>query len=95
MTDEMNPNPPVEAGLEMFQDTMEEFLAAADVRVVYGEPIKHDDTIIIPIALPSERGVEAVAEGASFPGLWQWLSLRPRASGWNRWLTSRKSRWPV
>jgi len=50
MTDEMNPNPPVEAGLEVFQDTVEEFLAAADVRVVYGEPIQHDDTIIIPTA---------------------------------------------
>ena len=50
MTDEMNTNPPVEAGLEMFQDTMEEFLAAADVRVVYGEPIQHDDTMIIPTA---------------------------------------------
>lgn len=50
MTDEMNTNPPVEAGLEMFQDTMEEFLAAADVRVVYGEPIMHDDTMIIPTA---------------------------------------------
>jgi len=50
MTDEMNTNPPVEAGLEMFQDTMEEFLAAADVRVVYGEPILHADTMIIPTA---------------------------------------------
>jgi len=50
MTDEMNENQPVEAGLEMFQDTMEEFLAAADVRVVYGEPIQHDDTMIIPTA---------------------------------------------
>ncbi len=50
MTDEMKENPPIEAGLEMFQDTMEEFLAAADVRVVYGEPIQHDDTMIIPTA---------------------------------------------
>jgi len=50
MTDEMKENPPVEAGLEMYQDTMEEFLAAADVRVVYGEPIQHDDTMIIPTA---------------------------------------------
>ena len=50
MTEEMNENPPVEAGLEMYQDTMEEFLAAADVRVVYGEPIQHDDTMIIPTA---------------------------------------------
>ncbi len=50
MTDEMNENPSMGAGLEMYQDTMEEFLAAADVRVVYGEPIKHDDTLIIPTA---------------------------------------------
>jgi uncharacterized spore protein YtfJ len=50
MTEEMNSEQPTEAGLEMFQDTMEEFLAAADVRVVYGEPIQHDDTIIIPTA---------------------------------------------
>jgi uncharacterized spore protein YtfJ len=50
MTEEMNSEQPTEAGLEMFQDTMEEFLAAADVRVVYGEPIEHDDTIIIPTA---------------------------------------------
>lgn len=50
MTDEMNTNPPVEAGLEMYQNTIEEFLAAADVRVVYGEPIVHDDTMIIPAA---------------------------------------------
>jgi uncharacterized spore protein YtfJ len=50
MTDETKENPPVEAGLEMYQDTMEEFLAAADVRVVYGEPIQHDDTMIIPTA---------------------------------------------
>jgi uncharacterized spore protein YtfJ len=50
MTEEMNTEQSTEAGLEMFQDTMEEFLAAADVRVVYGEPIQHDDTIIIPTA---------------------------------------------
>lgn len=50
MTDEMKVDPPVEAGLEMYQSTMEEFLAAADVRVVYGEPIQHDDTMIIPTA---------------------------------------------
>jgi uncharacterized spore protein YtfJ len=50
MTDEINTNTPEESGLERFQDTMEEFLAAADVRVVYGEPIEHDDTMIIPTA---------------------------------------------
>ncbi len=50
MTDEIKENRPEEAGLEMYQETMEEFLAAADVRVVYGEPIQHDDTMIIPTA---------------------------------------------
>jgi uncharacterized spore protein YtfJ len=50
MTDEMKETKSTEAGLEMFQDTMEEFLAAADVRVVYGEPIQHEDTMIIPTA---------------------------------------------
>jgi uncharacterized spore protein YtfJ len=50
MTDETQENTPVEAGLERYQDTVQEFLAAADVRVVYGEPIQHDDTMIIPTA---------------------------------------------
>lgn len=50
MAEEMKSDTPVEAGLEMYQNTMEEFLAAADVRVVYGEPIQHDDTMIIPTA---------------------------------------------
>jgi uncharacterized spore protein YtfJ len=50
MTDETQENSPVEASFETYQDTIEEFLAAADVRVVYGEPIQHDDTIIIPTA---------------------------------------------
>lgn len=39
MTDEIIPSKPAEAGLEVIQNTMEEFLAASDVRVVYGEPI--------------------------------------------------------
>jgi hypothetical protein len=34
MTDEIIPSQPVQAGSEMYQATMEEFLAAADVRVV-------------------------------------------------------------
>jgi len=50
MTDEMETTSEVDSGLEMYQDTMEQFLAAADVRVVYGEPIQHDDTMIIPTA---------------------------------------------
>ena len=50
MTDELVSSQPAEAGSIVFQDTMEEFLATADVSVVYGEPIQHDDTIIIPTA---------------------------------------------
>jgi uncharacterized spore protein YtfJ len=50
MTDEMNVKQSGETGLEAFQGTIEEFLASADVGVVYGEPIQHEDTIIIPTA---------------------------------------------
>lgn len=50
MTDETNTTQTGDSGLDRFQETMEEFLAAADVRVVYGEPIQHDDTTIIPTA---------------------------------------------
>ena len=50
MTDEMSIPEPGEASLGVFQDTVDEFLAAADVSVVYGEPIQHDDTLIIPTA---------------------------------------------
>jgi uncharacterized spore protein YtfJ len=50
MADEMNTNITEESGLDVFQNTMEEFLAAADVQVVYGEPIEHEDTMIIPTA---------------------------------------------
>jgi uncharacterized spore protein YtfJ len=50
MTDEMVENQSVDAGLEMAQSTMEEFLATADVRAVYGEPIQHGETTIIPTA---------------------------------------------
>jgi uncharacterized spore protein YtfJ len=50
MTDEITINQPEDAGFEVFQDTVDEFLASADVNVVYGEPIEHDDTLIIPTA---------------------------------------------
>jgi uncharacterized spore protein YtfJ len=50
MTEEIIVNQPADNSLEMVQDTMEEFLAAADVRAVYGEPIQHGDTTIIPTA---------------------------------------------
>ena len=47
MTEEIIPSQPAETGLDVIQNTMEEFLATSDVRVVYGEPIQHDDTMII------------------------------------------------
>jgi len=50
MTDELEITQTEQSGLDAFQDTMEEFMAAADVRVVYGEPIQHEDTMIIPTA---------------------------------------------
>jgi uncharacterized spore protein YtfJ len=50
MTDEMIIDQPGDPGLDAFQDTMDEFLASADVSVVYGEPIQHEDTLIIPTA---------------------------------------------
>jgi uncharacterized spore protein YtfJ len=68
MTDEMNTTPPAEAGLEVFQNTVEEFLATADVRTVYGEPIEHGDTMIIPTA--------EVLSGLGF-GLGSWNGTIP------------------
>ncbi len=50
MADEMEITQPGDPAMEAYQETMEEFLAAADVRVVYGEPIMHEDTMIIPTA---------------------------------------------
>jgi uncharacterized spore protein YtfJ len=34
----------------MIQDTMEKFFAVADVKAVYGEPIREGDTTVIPTA---------------------------------------------
>ena len=50
MAKEMETTQPGDPSLEAYQETMEEFFAAADVRVVYGEPIMHEDTMIIPTA---------------------------------------------
>jgi uncharacterized spore protein YtfJ len=36
--------------LEMVSDTLERFLDTADVRHVYGDPIQHGDTVVIPTA---------------------------------------------
>lgn len=37
-------------GVRAVQDTMETFLEAASVDAVYGEPVLHGDTVIIPAA---------------------------------------------
>ncbi len=50
MSDEIVPSEQSIAALELMQNTMDEFLATADVHAVYGEPIVHDDTLIIPTA---------------------------------------------
>ena len=36
--------------IDMAQETMEAFIETADVSKVYGEPIKHEDTLILPAA---------------------------------------------
>ncbi|UCH59081.1 MAG: hypothetical protein JSV61_12805 [Anaerolineales bacterium] len=38
------------ANIEVIQGTLNNFLEAADVTAVYGEPIKNGDTLIIPTA---------------------------------------------
>lgn len=50
MSDEIVPSGQPMAALELMQNTMDEFLATADVHAVYGEPIEHGDTLIIPTA---------------------------------------------
>ena len=36
--------------IDMAQETMEAFIETADVSKVYGEPIVHEDTLILPAA---------------------------------------------
>jgi uncharacterized spore protein YtfJ len=38
------------SSLVIAQETMEQFLQSADVQAVYGEPVEHDGTLIIPTA---------------------------------------------
>lgn len=38
------------AEILVIQDTLDKFIATADVEVVYGEPIQHGDTVIVPTA---------------------------------------------
>jgi len=39
-----------ETSAQPLQETMEKFLSAADVRAVFGEPVEHGETLIIPTA---------------------------------------------
>jgi uncharacterized spore protein YtfJ len=50
MSDEIVPVEQPMAALDLIQNTMDEFLATADVHAVYGEPIEHGSTLIIPAA---------------------------------------------
>ena len=50
MSDEIVPVEQPKAALDLIQNTMDEFLATADVHAVYGEPIEHGSTLIIPAA---------------------------------------------
>ena len=46
--------------IDMAQETMEAFIETANVSKVYGEPIQHEDTLILPaaevLAVPIETG---------------------------------------
>ena len=50
MSDEIVSTERPQAALDLIQNTLEEFLVTADVHAVYGEPIEHGDTLIIPTA---------------------------------------------
>jgi uncharacterized spore protein YtfJ len=50
MSTEIVPNEEPMAALDLIQNAIDEFLATADVHAVYGEPIEHGDTLIIPTA---------------------------------------------
>ena len=50
MSDEIVSAERPQAALDLLQNTLEEFLVTADVHAVYGEPIEHGDTLIIPTA---------------------------------------------
>ncbi len=50
MSDETNLSAQTTMGTDSIQETMDKFLSAADVGAVYGRPIRHGETIIIPTA---------------------------------------------
>jgi uncharacterized spore protein YtfJ len=55
MTQESIPRPEdtkaqSDRSLSIVQDTMSQFLSAADVQAVYAEPVQHGDTTVIPCA---------------------------------------------
>jgi uncharacterized spore protein YtfJ len=77
-------SPNIDITLGTFQDTMDAFIATADVSAVYGEPIQHGNTLIIPAAevlngmgfgigfgggsSPSKEGKEDKGEGGGGGG---------------------------
>jgi uncharacterized spore protein YtfJ len=54
----------IEEAYPVIQQTMDKFLAAADVAAVYGELIEHDDIVILPTA--------EVLSVAGFGRRWGW-----------------------
>ena len=77
MSDEIVSSEQPVAAMELIQNTMDEFLATADVHAVYGEPIEHGTTLIIPAAevlcgmgfgVGSGSGGEGSSEGGSGSG---------------------------
>ena len=59
----------VDSSIEPIQTTMHEFLKAADVRAVYGDPIEHGESLIIPAAeVLSGMGFGLGVGGGESPG---------------------------
>jgi uncharacterized spore protein YtfJ len=84
MTDEeFSPTTQTDATIDVMQNTLDEFVATADVSAVYGEPLERGDTTIIPTAevlcglgfgvgygggKSQEEGEEKQSEGSGFGG---------------------------
>jgi len=45
-----NENPEIQQSLGIIQHTLDDFMATATVERVYGKPVRHGDTLIIPTA---------------------------------------------
>ena len=89
-----------DAAVASVQSTMNTFIRTAHVDHVYGDPVQHGDTTIIPAAevlvgMGFAAGFgsgedEAGAAGRS-PGLLQSSSPRRKACGWSRLLIPQRS----